>query len=376
MNILFLDDDELILNSLNRSFFNSGWNIFLTTDGFTALDMLRDVDIDVVVSDMHMPIMNGADFLEQVSVKYPSIVRLVLSGHAEENLISKASFFVHQWFSKPCDVKELQSEIDSINAIRSLFPEKETQNIVGSIKFLPSPLKNFIKIKGMVESQQGIDKISELISKTPSLVAKILQLCNSSFFMSQKEIMSINEAVIRLGLDIVVKVVMLAEVHSKINCKNEIELNRTMKHCIDTSNLVKKISPTQFKEIASVAALLHDTGELIFYHLDPNATKTYRSKRVNNDDNTQLESNLFGTDHTRLAGYLLHLWHFPYTLIESVILHHNPREIIKLPFGPAAVVYIASTLISNKCLDDEFVQHFNLADNVEYWTQCRKNLNC
>lgn len=82
-HILMVDDEESILKSLQRSFRKSGWNIHTATSGFDGLDILALNHIDLVISDMRMPEMNGAEFLEQVAKKYPQTVRILLTGFSE-----------------------------------------------------------------------------------------------------------------------------------------------------------------------------------------------------------------------------------------------------------------------------------------------------
>ncbi|HRE32127.1 MAG TPA: response regulator, partial [Candidatus Berkiella sp.] len=82
-NILFVDDEENITRTLERQFKPLGYNVFIANNGVAALHILINDQIDVVVSDMRMPEMNGASLLKEVALKWPDVGRILLTGFAE-----------------------------------------------------------------------------------------------------------------------------------------------------------------------------------------------------------------------------------------------------------------------------------------------------
>ena len=83
LTILFVDDEPSILSSLRRLFRPKGYQIHLAEGGLAALAVLEQVAIDLVISDMRMPGMDGVQFLEQVRQRWPDVVRLLLTGYAD-----------------------------------------------------------------------------------------------------------------------------------------------------------------------------------------------------------------------------------------------------------------------------------------------------
>jgi YesN/AraC family two-component response regulator len=77
--------------------------------GHAALAELASEPFDVVVSDMRMPVMTGAELLQLIRQRHPETVRLVLSGHSEFERTLAAAPFAHQFLAKPCPPNELQS---------------------------------------------------------------------------------------------------------------------------------------------------------------------------------------------------------------------------------------------------------------------------
>lgn len=147
MNVLIVDDEHLVLSGIRRALFNSGWKMSFANSALHALEKMSKYSFDFVVTDMRMPGMDGAQLLEKISDQYPSSVRIMLSGYSDYEAVKRATFVAHQWFSKPCDPKKLQVELNRINGIRDSLPNKNIQDIVGNIKSLPTPLKFSCELK-------------------------------------------------------------------------------------------------------------------------------------------------------------------------------------------------------------------------------------
>ena len=83
--ILFVDDEINILQGLRRLLrpFAQNWAMDFASTGDEGLAKLAATPFDVVVSDMRMPGMDGAQFLEQVRHRHPETMRIILSGYSE-----------------------------------------------------------------------------------------------------------------------------------------------------------------------------------------------------------------------------------------------------------------------------------------------------
>ena len=85
MKLLFVDDEPNVLRGLSRLLFqySDEWDMHFSSSGEEALRVLSEDPIDVLVTDMRMPGMDGAKLLEIVHEKHPRVARVVLSGHTE-----------------------------------------------------------------------------------------------------------------------------------------------------------------------------------------------------------------------------------------------------------------------------------------------------
>ena len=120
-NILFVDDEENIINALKRQFrpYRDHWNFYFALSGKQALELMANQKIDLIVSDMMMPEMRGDELLKIVRDTYPSTVRLVLSGYADEDTLKNGLYIAHQYLSKPCSAETLREIISQVFKIQN-----------------------------------------------------------------------------------------------------------------------------------------------------------------------------------------------------------------------------------------------------------------
>ena len=106
--ILFVDDDEKILKSLQRGFLDEPYETYCATSGKEALKILERREIHVLVTDMRMPEMSGVELLRIVKEKYPHIVRLVLSGYTQVGTLLTAinQGEIFKFITKPWKLEE------------------------------------------------------------------------------------------------------------------------------------------------------------------------------------------------------------------------------------------------------------------------------
>ncbi|MCP3428824.1 HD domain-containing phosphohydrolase [Opacimonas viscosa] len=107
--VLFVDDETSILRSIKRIFHRTNINMLFATSGQEALELFAENDIAMIVSDMKMPNMTGADLLAKVAELYPDTYRVILTGFADLDSIMKAvnQGGIHRYIQKPWDNQNL-----------------------------------------------------------------------------------------------------------------------------------------------------------------------------------------------------------------------------------------------------------------------------
>jgi putative nucleotidyltransferase with HDIG domain len=107
--LLFVDDEASILASLRRLFRPHGYRILIASGGAEGLKVLESEKVDLVVSDMRMPEMDGAQFLEQVRDRWPDVVRILLTGYADisSTIAAINRGEIYRYIAKPWDDNEI-----------------------------------------------------------------------------------------------------------------------------------------------------------------------------------------------------------------------------------------------------------------------------
>ena len=106
--VLFVDDDEMLLRSLDRALRDEQYNSLFANGGKEALEILKRNEVHVMVTDMCMPDMLGFELLRIVKKEYPRITRMVLSGYTEAGNVLKAvnEGEVFRYIPKPWKLEE------------------------------------------------------------------------------------------------------------------------------------------------------------------------------------------------------------------------------------------------------------------------------
>lgn len=107
--LLFVDDETNILKALKRLFRSQGYKIITAENGREGLVVFEQQPVDLVISDMRMPEMDGAAFLEQVAKRWPDTIRILLTGYSDISSTIKAvnEGHIYRYISKPWEDNDI-----------------------------------------------------------------------------------------------------------------------------------------------------------------------------------------------------------------------------------------------------------------------------
>src|SRR5438045_4733397 len=114
--------------------------------GPKALEAMASNPFAVIVSDMRMPGMNGAHLLNEVMKRFPKTVRLILSGHADQELILKCVGSTHQYLSKPCEPEMLKAAVLRAAGVGNSLQDQKLRQLVSQMDRLPSIPSLYVQI--------------------------------------------------------------------------------------------------------------------------------------------------------------------------------------------------------------------------------------
>ena len=281
--ILFVDDEPMVLKGLQRTLrkMRQDWDMTFVSSGREALNVLGKKPMDVIVSDLRMPEMDGGRLLAEVKKQHPHVVRIILSGQLDQEMTLKSVQLAHQSLSKPCDAEVLKHTLAKLFALRDFLSDESIKSIISQIESLPSLPSIYTEIVTEMQSDDpAIKKVGEIISKDLSMTAKILQMVNSAFFGLFRKIKSPEQAVMMLGLETIKALVLSVKIFSEFNQKNFswFKIDDLFNHSLAVSLYAKTIIKNENLDQGLInnsmmAGLLHDLGKLI---LATNFEKPYR----------------------------------------------------------------------------------------------------
>jgi len=354
--ILFVDDDPGILQGLRRMLLSmSGqWQMGFVSSAEEALKALAATNTDVIVSDIRMPGMDGAELLMLVQKLYPHVSRIVLSGQCDKETSFRAVGPTHQFLSKPCSPEALKRTLSRTFALRELLANEAVSRVISGIVTLPSPPQSYDRLLEELRCPNGsLARISQIIAADPAMAAKILQLVNSDFFGLSQSLSSIEEAVNYLGLETIRSLVLSLNLyhHSDEGSRDSPALMLLFQHSLIVAVLARQIANSEGelgKAMASeafAAGLFHDIGKFaLVSHCSEISARISDLAAAEAIPMLAAEQRLIGTTHAEVGAYLLGLWGLPDPIVEAVAYHHLPESCVSHEFLPLTAVHVANAM--------------------------------
>ena len=387
--LLFVDDEAKVLQGLQRQLrtMRNEWEMNFVESGPQALALMAVKPIDVVVSDMMMPGMDGSQFLAEVSQRHPHTVRIVLSGHAARETILSLVGPAHLYLSKPCDGEELRRAITRAFSLRDMLENEKLKRLATRIQKLPTlPALQRQLTEELQKEDPSPQVVGQIIAHDVGVTTKILQLVNSAFFGISQSISSPTEAVMYLGLGTIRSLTLSLQIFSpfELGLEPAFTLEHFMAHSWRTAMMARHIAEAEgadykLADQCFLGGLLHDVGRLVLAsELRHEYTATLELAARRNLPLWRVEQESFGATHAGVGAYLLGLWGLPNVIIEAVRLHHHPDLSNETGFSPVTAVHVANTFAHilggaegrnspNGHLDLEHLARLGLANRLADW---------
>jgi len=357
--ILFVDDEPMVLQGLQRLLrpFRTEWEMAFVASGQEAIAKLTEQSFDVIVSDMRMPGMNGVELLKEVMRRFPATVRIVLSGHADKDLVSQCVGVAHQYISKPCEPDELKAMIRNACVLSGRLVDDKVRKVIGAIDRLPSVPELYLELKTALKNDDPDPRLlGAIIKKDIGMTAKILKLVNSSFFGLRRTIADAQEAVAYLGIDTVKTLVLSNSIfeQSKPFQTRFFNISDLWHHSMTVAAGAKALAHSEgldqgAQEETFVGGILHDVGVLILASNFPDAYDKAAELVISEKVMIPTaEQELFGVTHAEVGAYLLGLWGLPAPILQIVGLHHRVHLQDESRMSPLIAVHIADVLCGIK----------------------------
>ncbi|RLT90696.1 MULTISPECIES: HD domain-containing phosphohydrolase [unclassified Ketobacter] len=233
--LLVVDDEENILSSLVRLFSDEdGFDVIAKSSATDALAVLEDRPVDIIISDMRMPIMDGATFLAQAAQRWPDTARMLLTGFSDMESTVRAinEGHISHYISKPWDDDDLVDKVKNALELKRL---REQNKVLLQIKE-----QQRAELQALTENQEAIIRSrTEELQQTASQLDVAYQELQESYYQS---------------IPLLSNLVEMNERHKK-------------NHAARVANIAKIIGeemqlPDREMRQLFIGALLHDIGKL------------------------------------------------------------------------------------------------------------------
>ncbi|MBX3205639.1 MAG: HDOD domain-containing protein [Labilithrix sp.] len=349
--VLLVDDEPRIVAGLQRLLrpHRALWDVSVATSAHEALAILDDQSFDVIVSDMRMPVMDGAAFLRVAREKYPATMRIVLSGQTDATAAERVVPVAHQFLSKPTDPVILLETLRRVADTRGDIADPRVHAAVGGIDALPS-LPSICRelIELVSREDSGVEEIVHVVQREPAIVLKLLQVVNSSFFGLRRRICSVLEAITYLGTERLKNLVMsLSIVNSLPPRATRFDATEFHRHSLEVARVARLVAGGgERAETSFVAALLHDVGKLVMASTMPAVYNEIAAHaEASGVSFEEAERQRGDSGHVKVGACLLELWGLPFPVVEAIVGHAKAPALEGAGLQSRDAVYIAHRLV-------------------------------
>ena len=356
--VLFVDDEPAILDGLRQRLYRarSTWQMAFVNSGALAIAELEREPYDVIVSDMRMPKMDGAQLLKIVSERWPQTIRIVLSGYSEQMHVMRLVPVAHQYLTKPCLPERLEQVIQRCIQLHELLHEEHLRAAVGGIRQLPAIPRVYARLNTVLSREDAtVADVAEVVASDSGVAAKVLQVVNSAFFRLPRRITRIDHAIAHLGFTAIRNLALSAEIFSRWPSRcfpGGLEPEELQAHTQTIAAAAYALAGrSPWADDALLAGLLHDIGYWILLQQFPKEMcQVLEMARAGGIPLYEGENRVLGTSHAQIGAYLLGLWGFPYPIVEAVAFHHNPRCVRQSEFDVLAALTVAHKICDSAAL--------------------------
>jgi HD-like signal output (HDOD) protein/CheY-like chemotaxis protein len=396
--ILFVDDEENIRLGIKRIMRSkrNDWVTLFADGGEQALSLLKEESVDVIVSDMKMPGMDGSELLLRVQQEHPEIIRIVLSGFADKEAILKTIGPSHHYLAKPCDQNTLIETIQRSLNLRAMLRNSSVRKIVSGINSIPILPEIFQDLLKELESEySSADSLAEKVVKDVAISTQLMKLTNSAYFSLPVHATTPKKAIFFLGFENVKAIVLLGGVFDlfKTNQKLTKVAETLNKRSLQLGILTRAIASAdnaskEEQEQAFCAGLVSHIGTLLLVANWPDKFAEIVSLVENQGLSiSTAEHQVIGVTHGELGAYLLGLWGFKDPIVEAVAFHHIPGQCIAHSPKVLIALHMAQHLLRveqkpeleesriDQSLDEEFISSHNKNSMIEPWRAVYKKVS-
>jgi putative nucleotidyltransferase with HDIG domain len=355
--ILFVDDEaaslERVKQELNGVF--PDWEGEYAPSAEAALALLGERSFAVVVVDFEIARRENSKLLHVLMKRHPETIRVIAAASAARAQVMRITKAAHRFLAKPIQLDVLKCIIERNLKYRELLRNKTLIRLTTGVGKLPSFPPLYYQILRELQSPEGsLRKVGQMVAEDVALTAKVLQVVNSAYFGLSRKIMTPQQAVALLGLDVLRALVVYTyafanfKVHPKLE---DFSVKRLSQHSLLVGKLAQALAHEEqadksLEEESLSAGILHDIGKLVLIQSPDQYLEALNYSQARGCSDFLAEYEVFGASHAEVGAYLLGLWGIPEPVVLAVAFHHHPSKLMEDGFGALTTIHAANALVN------------------------------
>ena len=324
-SVLFIDDEVNLLSGLKRGLrpLREEFSFEFASDPTQAVELTRGRVFDLVVSDMRMPRMEGAEVLSLVRQLSPETQRVILSGQSSLDSFFRALPCTHRYLSKPCNLDDVKRLALQVKDLREILPARSARQVLTNLSALPGSLERLDRFIELAQAGLlGHEEATHIAQSECGLLAQLLHLYTTTSQGHGR----LPESVSRLLVDLPhMFTERMAEVRGLISApRMPKSAPQPSSWWIELSQVARQIAcrlaPDLEREVYW-AALLLPIGESILEEHFSSFRQTEGTYVVPTEDGAPLS-----VEGNRIIAYVSSLWGLPAGIVETLRWYRAPDE--------------------------------------------------
>lgn len=364
-SIIFVDDDPHVLSGLRRRIVSKrpNWKLRFCTSGAEALVNLDQHSADVIVSDMRMPEMDGAELLRSVARKYPDTARILLSGYADEQAIQTGLAATHHFLMKPCSDQDVIHAIERGLILRNYLRDPALINILyrmpAELVWPPAfyRLHTILQYKGPHSQKE----LQEFTFEHPGFIMLVCEMARRENLTPPTEVPDLITFIDLFGLETIKALCVIWTLYGQQTRFDHDDIDQPIDRCLILGEMAAEIArlegkPLETIDLVRAAALLCHIGLNVMEQVIPDQVAASR-KHADDDqcDIISTEIGDIGISHPVVSACLAALWGFKHEIIENIAFHHRPEAAPTRDSLSLLIVYAAQHF-ARKFGDDSHIR--------------------
>lgn len=339
VSVLFVDNNVAGLDVLRNRFgaCNDTWQVAFVPGAEVALHVMADRQVDALVANSRLTGMTAAQLFKASKSEHPRVARIALSEPNDRGGMLSTLPVANKCLSSVCGTEVLNLTVEHTTRLQAKLYSDATRKMVADIGGLPSlPATLAAMDATLADEDSSLGQVAEIISSDVAMVARVLQLVNSSFYGLRSEVRDLRQAVSFLGIEALREVAVAGSAFRAFTPSALLPaewLALFNGHSLavgDVAGQLARSGPGRHRE-SGVAGTLHALGELVVAERAPGKLLAIADEVAQGASADDAETAHLGTTFPTIGAYLLSSWGMSYEIVEAIATQREvwdgpPRE--------------------------------------------------